>query len=114
MLEYQQGRFIYSLDKSLTNEMMMQNNNNNINNLQYYNSFNRMQYNPVDMKRMEMIRFPPFNRNFMYGQNDPVNFCIYLIFQRFYAENYENGDDDKKKKSKKKKDKKHKKSKNLV
>ena len=80
ILEYQQGRFIYSLDKSLTNEMMMMqnNSNNNNHNLQYYNAFNRMPYNPIDMKRMEMMRFP-FNRNFMYGQNDPVSIIVVIL-----------------------------------
>lgn len=60
LLEYQQGRFIYSLDKNISNDVnnLMQPNN--------YNTFNRLLNNPHDMNRFDM-RFPfPYN---IYGYN---------------------------------------------
>ena len=61
ILEHQQGRFIYSLDKNLTNEI----NNNSIPPI-YFNNFNRWTNNPNEINRFDM-RYPyPFNP---YGYN---------------------------------------------
>lgn len=59
-LEYQQGRFIYSLDKNISNDI------NNLIQTNNYNTFHRLPNNPSDINRFDM-RFPfPYN---MYGYN---------------------------------------------
>lgn len=61
ILEYQQGRFIYSLEKNLSNDI-----NNSTILPNYYNNFNRLPNNPPEMNRLEM-RYPyPYN---IYGYN---------------------------------------------
>ena len=66
ILEYQKGKFIYPLDKILTNEI-----NNHIIPQVYYNNFNRLPNNPAEMSRIDIrYPYPPFN---VYGYNNAVS-----------------------------------------